>query len=496
MKKKASTGAVNAGKKRRYKIGIISTITTVMVVLAIIFANYVVDYISNRFVLEIDMTSNDMYEITQDTIDVLHTLTEPITITVLADETTFEASDTLNPIREILKRYATLSEGMLTVEFVNPNVNPAKTAKFDVLGDVSSNDVIIESSKRFKKYSPSNLYELYTDSDSGNTYITGLRAEQRLTSGILYVTANKVPQAAYIEGHGETINLEEMDSLLATGNYEVTTLNLGVEGVEIDRQIDLLIISQPMYDYSDEEITKIDEWITSTGGKNIIVSYSAQTPVLTNLERWFEEWGVAFSNELILDTTQCLAGYPTYIIPNVNTFEGITDYLDNKMSVAIPGARAINTLFTEDNWRWTQVLMESSQKAYAKTIEESMTISTYEQDVNDSIGPFPMTVLAGQTTADNLEYSYNYILFTNAGMLSDSVLSMPNLLNTNYFVSALNYMSQNSEDTVVIESKDIEASTLVIEGWQSTLLFWLLIVIIPVGIFGTGLVVWIRRRHM
>ena len=140
--------------------------------------------------------------------------------------------------------------------------------------------------------------------------------------------------------------------------------------------------------------------------------------------------------------------------------------------------------------------MESSDKSYSKTIEESMTISTYEQDVNDNIGPFPMTVLAGQTTADNLEYSYNYIMFTNAGMLSDSVLSMPNLLNTNYFVSSLNYMSQNSEDTVVIESKDIEASTLVIEGWQSTLLFWLLIIIIPVGIFGTGLVVWIKRRHM
>lgn len=483
-----------AGRKRRYKIGIISTITTILVVLAIILANYFIDYLTTRFILQVDMTSNDLYEITDDTKDVLLKLSEPITITVLADETTYESSDILNPLREIMYRYASLSQGMLSVEFVNPNVNPTLTAKFDVLGDVKSNDIIIESSKRFKKYEPSNLYELYTDSDSGSTYITGLRAEQRLTSGILYVLAEKVPQAAYVTGHGETTNLDEMDSLLATGNYEVTSINLGLEGVTIDRQIDMLIISQPLYDFSDEEIAKMDDWMAATGGKNIIVTYSTQTPQLENLERWFEEWGVTFSNEVIMDYSQCLAGYPTYIIPNVNSFEGLTDNLNGSMSIAIPGARVMNTLFEEDNWRWTKVLLESSSKSYSKDLGE--TIESFDQTSDDSIGPFPMLVLAGQTTADNLDYSFNYILFANAGMLSDSVLSVDNLQNSSYFLAALNYMTQDSEDAVLIEPKTYESSTLVIEGWQSTFLFWLLIIIIPVGIFGSGLVIWLRRRHM
>lgn len=57
-------------------------------------------------------------------------------------------------------------------------------------------------------------------------------------------------------------------------------------------------------------------------------------------------------------------------------------------------------------------------------------------------------------------------------------------------------MTQDNEDAVLIQPKTYESNTLVIEGWQSTFLFWLLIIIIPVGIFGTGLVIWLRRRHM
>lgn len=489
-KNKTPETAQSAGKKRRYKIGVISVLTTIFVILAIIAVNYFFDYLSYRFVLQIDMTSNSLYEVTDDTANVLKTLKEPISITVLADETTYQASDTLNPIREILKKYEILSGGSVTVQYVNPNVNPQLLEKYDQLGTVSSNDIIVESARRYKHLTPTNLYELVTD-DSGNYYVTGLRAEQRLTSAVLYVTAEKVPKAAYIIGHQETTNLTNMESLLTSGNYEITQLNLGIEGTEIENDVDLIVISQPMSDYSAVEIEKIDAFFENEG--RAIVLFSPQTPYLERLERYFEEWGVKVTSDLVMDATQCLAGYPTYVIPDIEVVEGITDNLNKSSIIAVPGARAMKTLFSENEWRYTTVLLKSSSNSYSKSLAE--TITSYDQDASDPTGPFPLMILSSQNRVTNMVSHYSHIMFINAGMVADSALKMENLLNKNYFVSALNYISTD-EDTVIIAAKEITASTLSISGGQVRVLFWILIILIPLGALLIGCVVWVRRRHL
>lgn len=485
-----AASSAELGKKRRMKIGVLSLISTIVVIAAVIAANYFIDYVADRYVLEIDMTSESEYEISDETAQLLQTLAESITITVLCDETDYANDADLRRLPKVLQRYEQLSGGKVLVKYVNAVMNPSVFNEYNELGDLSTGDIIVESEKRYKSMSPYDLLEYSTTSqDSSTAYLTGLRAEQRLTSAILYVTANKVPKAVYITGHQETTNLEEMESLLASGNYEVGTLSL-MQTNEIPSDVDMIIISQPMGDYTEEEIDIIDAFLNDGG--RMIVTYATNTPNLPVLDAYFEEWGVAYENQMVYDTERCYAGYNAYILPNIETVEGLTDNLDSKSYAIVPGARSIEILWQQDNWRGTQPLMTSSSSAYAKDLAAES--AAYEQTADDETGPFNIGVLAYQTEMHNLTSTHSYILFLNAGFVSDSTLGGSSFLNKDYFLSALNFMSDDSE-SVVIESKDLTTASLVVPGSVKTVLYYVLIFIIPGACLIGGVLVWMRRRH-
>lgn len=493
----AAGSSAQLGKKRRMKIGALALISTIVVIAAVIAVNYFVDYIADRYVLEIDMTSKGEYEISDETVQLLSTLSEPITITVLCDETDYNNNSDLRRLPKVLQRYEQLSHGNVTVKYINAVNNPAIFSQYDQLGDLSSGDIIVESSKRYKSMSPYDLLE-YQSSNSSSTsgsasnetkYLTGLRAEQRLTSAILYVTANKVPKAAYLTGHQESTEHETLDTLLASANYDTQELSLMQEG-KVPDDVDMLLILQPQGDFTTEEIDALDEFM-SNGGK-MIVSYASNTPTLTNLEEYFTEWGVAYDDKMVYDNERCFAGTNFYLMPNVNTVEGLTDNLDTKSYVIIPGARPITTLWEQDNWRGTQVLMSTSNNSYAKDLSSETT--NYEQSDTDETGPFNVGVLSYQNSMHNLSSTYSYALFLNAGFLSDSTLDNTAFLNKDYVLAALNFMTDDSE-AVSIASKDLTSTTLAVPGSAKSVLFYLLILIIPGVCLVGGIAVWARRRH-
>jgi ABC-type uncharacterized transport system involved in gliding motility auxiliary subunit len=80
-------------------------------------------------------------------------------------------------------------------------------------------------------------------------------------------------------------------------------------------------------------------------------------------------------------------------------------------------------------------------------------------------------------------------------MVSDSVMSYENMLNSQYVAAVISMMTDET-DAVIIEAKNYESTSLTILGTQVTTLFWVMIIIIPFGILAIGLVIWLRRRHL
>jgi hypothetical protein len=357
-------------KSRKFKYGNLATIFTLIFIIAVIIVNIFVGYLTDRFVLEVDMTKERLFEISEDTKEVIAALDEPITITVLAEETTYrDSTELLGNIYETLQRYETLANGKITVRYINPNINPKVVEKYNALGNISSNDIIVESEKRFKKFSPTNLYSSKRDETTGTEFYVGLRAEQRLTSALLFVTSEEIAKAAYIRGHNEAYSIDELDMLLNYANYEVSNIILAQE--EIPEDVTLLIIDAPTRDFSEEEIAKLDAYF-ERGGDAIVAMTPNKSDKLERLSLLFEEWGIRYKDEIIFDNSHSISSYyPFYVFTNCKYFESITSNLNLKNNfVMIPGSMCIELTGTQAGSVTVTVLMESYDTAYAKKNED------------------------------------------------------------------------------------------------------------------------------
>ncbi len=481
-------------KSRKFKYGTLATIFTVIFIIAIILVNVLLGYMTDRFVWEFDMTSEHLFEISEDTKEIIDDMNRNVTITVLADETVFRDSDQmLSNIYEILQRYEALSGGKIKVRYINPNMNPKIFEQYNTLGDLGNNYLIVESDLRMKSMSPNSLYNIKVDQDSNISYFVGLRAEQQLTSSLLFVTQDSVNTACWLRGHGEDYSKEQLDAILNKMNYDTQVIILAQD--EIPEECTLIIISSPETDYGPDEIEKLDAFLKRGG--DAIVALTPETSVnLTNLNSFFEEWGVRYRSEFILDNYQSISNMPFYVVPTIANITNVTDRLNTKNHFAlIPGCMPIELTGTETGSHNLSVLMTSSRRSYTKDLNE-ITMGYDYDETTDATGPFNMCVISEYLAADkSLKYTRGDILFCSAGMISDSVLKASNYLNGQFVEHVLDYISEYS-DGVVIPDKDFESTMLNILSWQSRLVLYVVVIAIPLLILAAGILIWSKRRHL
>ncbi len=480
-------------KSRKFKYGTLATIFTIVFIIGVVLVNILLGYMTDRFVWEWDMTREKLFEISEDTKEVIDDLSRDVTITVLSDETNYrDSTELLSNIYETLQRYEALGSGKIKVRYIDPNMNPKIFDEYDELGTLSSNYIVVESDLRKTFMAPTSLYNMEVDEDENITYYVGLRAEQALTSALIFVTQESVNTAVYVRGHGEDYSLDELDSILTKMNYDTKVIILAQE--EIPEECTMLIISSPDTDYSVEEIEKIDAYLMRGG--DAIVSMTPETSTqLTNLNSYFEEWGVRYKSQIILDNHQSLSGYPMYVVPTIAQVDNVTDELNVKNYFAIiPACMPIELTGTETSAHKMAVMMTSSSYSYSKDLNE-VTMG-YDQEPTDETGPFNMCVISEYVVSDkNLNYTRSDVVFCSAGMISDSVLEASNFLNAQFTEHVIDYISEYN-DQVVIPDKDFESTALNILTWQIRVVLWVVVIAMPLAILAVGIVIWSKRRHL
>ena len=86
------------------------------------------------------------------------------------------------------------------------------------------------------------------------------------------------------------------------------------------------------------------------------------------------------------------------------------------------------------------------------------------------------------------------LVLSSLYMTSDATFEIAALANKAFFVEAIDYINPMT-NVLTIESRDYYSENLTILSSQANVIFWILIVVIPVIILALGLVVWLRRRH-
>ncbi len=475
----------------RAKIGSWSVLLTVLVIAGAILINLVAGTLTDRFSLKYDMTKTNIYELSNETISMLGGLKTPVTITVVADEATFAADSITGIISEILKRYQSASNGSLKVQYVDPYKNPAFTKSYSDL-TLSMNDLLIESEKRHESIGLASLFETSAD-QSGANYIEGIAAEQKLTSAINLVTRESLPKALIISGHNEQISNAFM-SLLTQSNYDVDTINLAMESVPED--VSLLIEGAPAVDFSGEEIEKLDQYLKKGG--DMIFLAGTTTPTVSNLEAYFEKWGVRFPKVAVFDSSRTI-GHPLQIAPYPTDSE-LTQTLLSRADTPIltPFARQIELLPPDGETGATVVpALVTSTKGYGKAYTDEAGIDSFDKSPDDEEGQFVVGALSQmtQTGADGAAQNSRILFLGSSVMINDEYLNTPGILNSYFFVNAFSYLDEQG-DSVLITPKKLISPQMNMTGSVAFVLAVVLAAVIPLFVAVIGFYQWRRRRNL
>lgn len=464
---------------RNLKYGTNSLILTAVVIAIAVIINLLVGMTS----LKVDLTSNKLFSIGDQTKEILEKLDKEVVIYGLFDDEKIKGTE-YNDVTELLNQYAKYPK--VEIKYIDPERNPGIINDLDPenLKEISNNDFVVKSGNKIKKLS---YYDLFSTQFNQQTYgydTTGLNAEQGFTGAIKYVISEVTPVVYFMEGHDEN----KVDSVytsvkeyLEMNNYDIKTLNLfTLESVPEDAE--LIVIASPKKDLTSEENFRLKKYLDA-GGKAIFMFDSLEHDTdLSQFENVLVDYGVGINYDKVLenDTARRDPTNPYAILLDIQS----NAVIPQKFNTIFANSRSINILKNTKEYISVTSLAKTSDKAVGEQINKARG--------ENILGPLDLAV----AVEDKGSYEVSKILvFGNSGFISDSFLQQYGPNGLYFFLYSLNWM-QDKEEEVFIEAKMYETPMLNINAQQSIILGIIVVVVVPLIILGLGLFVYLRRRHL
>ena len=467
--------------KKHIKNGSYTMVMSVIFIAVVIVINMIVSTIPSKY-SEIDISSQKLYSIGDETKKMLKDLEKDVTIYQIAQS----GSEDEN-ISNLLKKYEDESKH-IKVEQKDPVVNPKFVSQY-TSDDLSANSLIVVCGDRNKVIDYNNIYETSVDYQTYSSQTTGFDGEGQITSAIGYVTSENLPALYTVEGHGE----KDMDSSIKEdiekANMDIKSLNLLTEG-SVPDDADCLFIDSPSTDFSSDEKDAIIEYLEN-GGKAIIFS-DYTTEDMPNFDAILENYGVQRTEGVVFegDNQHYAMQMPYYLVPTINSTDASSETASAGYYVLAPYAQGIKQLDDVRDTVKIESILTTSDQAYSKTNLNSNTIEKEDGDVE---GPFDLGVSITESLDDDKETQIVY--YSTSNLMDSQTNQMVSGGNEKLIMESLKWMTDTEESaSVSIPSKSLEVSYLTITDYDAA--FWKIctIALIP-GIFLViGFVVWIKRR--
>lgn len=491
--------------KKKLKYGTAAVVITAVVIAMVILLNVVLSVLSESYNMNIDLTPNNDFEISQDTKDYLATLTENVEICTTVDELVFKTSENryYRQAYEVLKKYEFNSD-KITVNFVDMTTDPTYVEKYKQYydGTITDSSIIIfnEDTKRIRVLSTSDLFNTEVNYYYFQEEIVSSKAEQTLTSAIMYITDPEPKTAVYLNVVSQSMVGENIQSLLKANGFDLVTVDPLTE--EIPADADLLVLNSPMNDLAPETIDKLYNFMENGGnyGKNMIYLASMGQNETPNINAFLAEWGIAVTDGVLSDSNQqnILSGtsgygFASYLTENEYTGGIAADNLT--APVLTYYARPIELLFDFSGNVSVVSLLDTAETGYALTAEimqeyqETGAMPSLEEKA------IPMIALSNKYAfIENEQVLSNLVVFGSDEMLNSTFTETTYYNNGDYFVSIINKIS-GKENGIYIVEKDLTGTTFQITEAQVNVLRVVIMFILPAAVAVIGIVVWLRRRH-
>ncbi|MCM1328473.1 MAG: GldG family protein [Ruminococcus sp.] len=489
---------------KKLKYGTVATVITVIVIVLVVLLNVIVSALGERYNLKFDLTPNSNFEISKDTTDYLAKLNENVEICTTVDELLFETTENIyyRQAYEVLKKYAQNSD-KVDVNFVDMTVNPTYVEKYRQYYSGSINDYSIvifnEDSKRIRVVSVNDLFNTEFDYNYFTNSIVSSKAEQVLTSAIMYVTDPDPKTAVYLNviSQSDGGNITDM---LETNGFDIVTVDPLTE--EIPTDADLIVINAPLNDFSEELIQTLYNFMENGGnyGKTMIYTAGYSQNATPNINAFIEEWGIKVGDGIIAENNaqnRVSASSPYNIKAYIESGDYTGGIPEETLSnpVAVPNSRPLELVFTHSGSTDAVSLLNTSETAFVMTNEMMEHIA--ETNEMPEVTEQEISVMAlsrKYAFIDNVQTYSNLIVFGSEYILDSSLTSMSYYNNGDYFVSLVNKLF-GKEDGLYIVAKDLSSPTYETNEAQANTLRIVFMFVLPGLVAAAGIAVWLKRRH-
>ena len=282
-----------------------------------------VAYLSVRFPVRIDMTTTGLYSLSSQTKEMLKRLEKPVHVTFFHDPMMRETV-------ELYQLFAANSNGKLTLEFIDPMLNPAQARMRGV--EFAGTSIIESEGRRLQISGPS-------ETDIGNAILRISRGVQQV---VCFLDGHGEPDPFSIESHdhaegtaghshglGTQTVLHERHGMakarhgLEAMSYAVRKVLLMQSGESLSG-CNVLIVAGPRTALLPAEVQAIDRYLADGGN----ALFMLDPFIRSGLEPIVEEFGVVLDDTMVIDSA-------SHFWTDVSA-PAVTDYNRAEITVDLP----------------------------------------------------------------------------------------------------------------------------------------------------------------
>jgi len=468
--------------------------------------------------MKIDLTPDDRYELSDDSIAAVKNIEKDVDITVTAKRDYFDALasywrgqtgyDTpFELIPELLDKYSVYAKqgkGSIDVKYVDMDVDPDIINQYKKYynGDIERGSIIVSSGERVSVISSTDVMNMITP-DQYTAQTTGeykfkFTGESTITSAINNVCDAHPVKTAFAmtmngaslfdaQSYGSAVNAFE-NELLAKNGYECSDIDIATDEIKPE-DYDAVVVFAPSVDLSEDIIKKLSDFLYNGGknNRNLIYVPDVSKTNLPNIEAFLADWNIKVENEMICDD-QYNIGKPYYAILKVSDSEAVGKLPNDKLPIVSPYTRALTEL-SKNNGNIVKSLISSYDEAY------TVSITDKNAEVGEKGEKSAVMLSQKQTSEDFNVYTSSVLALGSPYMLDSRYISLNTTYNNaNVVISAINQIAGKENGAVILE-KSLQYSAIAPSTGQAKVIQIIVVWVIPFIIAAIGVMVLLRRRN-
>jgi len=450
-------------RKTRFLLQLQKIIFIVLLLIAV----GMLGWLSNKHSYQFDWTSNKRNTLSQSSIDLLHTLEQPVQVAVYVqdDETVHTA------VKEILQRYQREKDDF-KFRLINPDID-FESAQQD--GVERYGQIII-------KY-------------NNNKELIASLSEQTISSALLRLSRAGERKVVFLKGHGErsitdddNTGYNKLVTELKAKGFSIEAHNLLLSTLPADTAV--LVLTAPDRKLLEGEIDHIKTYINDGG--NLL--WMMDPGEMQGTEELATLLGIRFLPGIVVDNNTNLRNtlriqHPAMIPVLDYVAHPVTENI--QYNTLFPISRGVEQVDKQFN---ATLIALSLDQSWSETSTLSDEI-VFEPDSGDIKGPIGI-IMALERSIDKLNNpdttTQRVIISGDSDFLANSYIGVG--ANLALGLNMLNWLA-GDDDLIAIEPRSAPDTQLQLDDTEILLISVGYFIVLPAGLILAGVVIWLRRRN-